>query len=357
MDIHRNNYEVYFLDYLEGRLSEQEIALLLAFLEENPDLEDELYQYENITLIEHDVNLKNKEVMFKSTDDFSSVNEQNFPEFCVAHFEKHLGPKGEQMLKDYLELNPSLIKEYNLYGKVYLEYDPSVRMPGRNQLKHITVAPIRRWLFTAAAAAAILIFALLLFPLNNRTIPLHPQTAIVNKSKHMQTPANTHPGELALTDRNIKAGTVKKYRRNAFTVTKPVDSIQILQVREDGESIRLAALAPVEVHALETGAGNMDLLPARITLQEKQGNNGQVAPEYQPLLDYALAEVRNKVNDKIPDGKENGKLSWWGIAEFGVKGFNQLTGSNLRLEKRTDSDGKEILALGAGKFALTAPLR
>ena len=357
MDIHRNNYEAYFLDYLEGRLSEQEIAVLLAFLEKNPDLEDELYQFENITLTERDINLKNKEVMFKSTDDYSSVNERNFPEFCVAHFEKQLGHKGEQLLKEYLELNPSLIKEYNLFCKVYLEDDLSIRMPGKNHLKHITVYPVRRWLLTASAAAAILIFALLLFPLKNRIIPPQLQTAAVSESKHLKTPATTHPAELEITNRNLKTATPKAPRRNAFPVTGPVDSLQILQTREDRENILLAALAPVEVHSLETAAGNRDLLPARIILQEKPENGGKVNHEYEPLLDYALAEVRNKVNYKIPAGKDNGKISWWGIAEFGVKGFNQLTGSNLRLERKTNPIGKEILALGAGKFEITAPLR
>jgi len=42
MQIDRNNYESYFLDFLEGRLSEQEIDNLLTFLRNNPDLEDRL---------------------------------------------------------------------------------------------------------------------------------------------------------------------------------------------------------------------------------------------------------------------------------------------------------------------------
>lgn len=357
MEIHRNNYEAYFLDYLEGRLSEQEIALLLAFLEKNPDLEDELYQFENITLKEHDINLKNKEVMFKSTEDYPSVNEQNFPEFCVAHFENQLGQKGEQMLKRYLELNPSLIKEYNLYGKVFLEADSAQRMPGKSQLRHITFSPARRWMLTASAVAAILLFALLLLPLRNKTITLQPQTAAVNASNQAQTPVTAPVVAQAPTVKKGNRALTKTFRKSPVVASVPADSINGPQVGEVRENILLAALAPVEVHSLGNAAGKPDLLPARIILLEKPVKGSRDNHEYEPLFDYALAEVRNKMKDRIPSGNDNGKLSWWGIAEYGVKGFNQLTGSNLRLERRTDNNGKEILALGAGKLEITAPLR
>ena len=39
MKITRDNYEAYLLDHLEGNLSEEESALLMVFLEENPDLD------------------------------------------------------------------------------------------------------------------------------------------------------------------------------------------------------------------------------------------------------------------------------------------------------------------------------
>lgn len=357
MEIHRNNYEAYFLDYLEGRLSEQEIALLLAFLEKNPDLEDELYQFENITLKESDINLKNKGVMFKSTDDYPLVNEQNFPEFCVAHFENQLGQRGEQMLKVYLESNPSLIKEYNLYSKVYLEVDPSQRMPGKNHLKHVTFSPARRWLLTASAVAAILIFALLLLPLRNKTITLQPETAAVNALNQAQTPATSPVVAQAPTTKNENTVRAKTPRKKLLIASESVDSMKVSLVKEVREDILLAAIAPVELHSLETGAGNVNLLPARLMLLQKPGNGGRDNHEYEPLFDYALAEVKNKVQETIPTRKEDGKLSWWGIAEYGVKGFNQITGSNLRLERRTDNNGKEILALGAGKLEITAPLR
>ena len=48
--ISRNNYEVFFLDYLEGKLSEEELGMLRTFLEFNPDLAVELEGMEQMRL-------------------------------------------------------------------------------------------------------------------------------------------------------------------------------------------------------------------------------------------------------------------------------------------------------------------
>ncbi|MCZ4408766.1 hypothetical protein O3Q51_08105 [Cryomorphaceae bacterium 1068] len=48
--ITRHNYEAFFLDYLEGNLSEELNTELQAFLSQNPDLASELEEFENVSL-------------------------------------------------------------------------------------------------------------------------------------------------------------------------------------------------------------------------------------------------------------------------------------------------------------------
>jgi len=50
MQINRNNYEAYFLDYRENNLSPEQVAELMIFLEQNPDLKASFEAYENIEL-------------------------------------------------------------------------------------------------------------------------------------------------------------------------------------------------------------------------------------------------------------------------------------------------------------------
>ena len=42
MKIDRNNYEQYFIDYLDGRMDTDREKILLSFLKFNPDLKKEL---------------------------------------------------------------------------------------------------------------------------------------------------------------------------------------------------------------------------------------------------------------------------------------------------------------------------
>ena len=42
MKINRNNYEAFFIDYLEGNLDEKMVDDFIEFLQQNPDLKEEL---------------------------------------------------------------------------------------------------------------------------------------------------------------------------------------------------------------------------------------------------------------------------------------------------------------------------
>lgn len=50
MKISRSNYEIFFLDYLDGTLSANRVDDFLDFLKNNPDLADELKGVSNISL-------------------------------------------------------------------------------------------------------------------------------------------------------------------------------------------------------------------------------------------------------------------------------------------------------------------
>ena len=66
MKITRDNYEPFFLDYLEGNLDENKIDQFLDFLEKNPDLKEELQLFEHVNLPEEHFDFSGKESLYKS---------------------------------------------------------------------------------------------------------------------------------------------------------------------------------------------------------------------------------------------------------------------------------------------------
>ena len=48
MKIDRNNYEAYFIDYLEGNLDETLVNDFIEFIQQNPDLKEELSLFDSV---------------------------------------------------------------------------------------------------------------------------------------------------------------------------------------------------------------------------------------------------------------------------------------------------------------------
>jgi hypothetical protein len=93
MNINRNNYEVYIIDYFDGKLDPVQTAELMYFLSQNPDLEYEFNAFENLKMPESQIKFNDKEVLKKEYADVKSVTDINFEEFCIAEIEGDLDEK------------------------------------------------------------------------------------------------------------------------------------------------------------------------------------------------------------------------------------------------------------------------
>jgi hypothetical protein len=64
MRISMNNYESYFLDYLDGNLDPELVPEFIAFLAQNPGLADELYETESC----ENISFKPETLIFEGKD-------------------------------------------------------------------------------------------------------------------------------------------------------------------------------------------------------------------------------------------------------------------------------------------------
>ena len=60
MNIHINNYEAFFIDYLEGTLSSELVQELNSFLRIHPELKVELEDFAFIPLYDNQIKFENK---------------------------------------------------------------------------------------------------------------------------------------------------------------------------------------------------------------------------------------------------------------------------------------------------------
>jgi len=95
MEINKNNYEAYFLDYWENNLQPEMVAELMIFLEGNPDLKGEFNEFENIVLVP-DESIKfqpNKELKKKEVEPVGEIQSDNYEHYMVGDLEGDLTKK------------------------------------------------------------------------------------------------------------------------------------------------------------------------------------------------------------------------------------------------------------------------
>ena len=162
MRIKRENYELFFVDYFDGNLSEELTRELFAFLEKHPDLKAEFEAFEPVALHPDKVTFPGKDHLKKpAIISVGAINESNFEDYLIAHHEGDLSETEQRELKAFLNENPSLQKEDKLFALLKLHPDKEIVFKDKDSLKKrgavLPFTRVSRWV----AAASILLLAAL----------------------------------------------------------------------------------------------------------------------------------------------------------------------------------------------------
>jgi hypothetical protein len=154
------NYEAFYLDFLEGTLSEEETALFLAFLEEHPELQ---LDDENLFAIEDDqvaLDTSFKENLKQLNFESTAITLSNVEQFLIAQTEGLLSSTKRAELNVFLSQDPSLLHAQRLYANTKLNPDLSIVFEEKSSLKQ--ARRIALWpILSMAAAASVAVFLFL----------------------------------------------------------------------------------------------------------------------------------------------------------------------------------------------------
>ncbi len=128
--INRTNYELYFLDYLDGNLNPNQKAELFEFLERHPDLNAELDEVKDMVLEKVNKPHPEKEFLYKS-----KIHQKNIDEYFIAYHERDLTPADYQEVDDFLEQHPEEYVQFKLFKKLKLIPDESIQYKSKKALK------------------------------------------------------------------------------------------------------------------------------------------------------------------------------------------------------------------------------
>ena len=190
MNINLNNYEEYFLLYIDNELSKQERNEVASFLQSHPELQEEFDSLQfTLNTPEEEISLSDKSFLLKN-EPSTFINESNYEEHLVAYHDNELNEDQKQEVKKFISQNSKHRTEFELVGKSKLVADETIVFPGKKLLyKKGKVVPMMMW--RALAAAVFVGFGLWLsISYSNRKIKT-PQVAIENNVNKTNTPIDS----------------------------------------------------------------------------------------------------------------------------------------------------------------------
>ncbi|MDG1330830.1 MAG: hypothetical protein P8P74_00760 [Crocinitomicaceae bacterium] len=148
------NYEAFYLDHLEGNLGEEDTALLLAFLEEHPDLFEEEGDFVMLDATVDAPTFDDKDSL-KIVSDEAGIVLSNVEHFLIAESEGQLPVAKQEELNAFVAQHPHLEKERKYLAAMFLKADQSIVYAEKSGLKR--KGAVIFWPYIALAAASILI--------------------------------------------------------------------------------------------------------------------------------------------------------------------------------------------------------
>ncbi len=321
MKITKDNYEIWFLDYLEERLDKAGQEEVRSFLVSHPGLAAELEDFAPMVAVGELLAFPGKEHLKRIAYQDPSILETT----VIAAMEGDLTQEETHSFEAWLEKNPAQQLLVRQIQNTRLHPNPGIIFPGRKGLKKSTAV---RFLWTRiAAVAAAIVLALLLFDQSGKrrepiaSVPL--QTA-PEQTRRLQngleatameaTPAAAKPKHSVGSSMPL---TTKKFAKHENSIVSVVPRVPIFMAKLESRSVQVTTYLGDYTEPI--------LLKSQIS--------GTFASNQIPLSDF----YRNKL-DSMKAGRPKFFFSREEVIVAGLHLFSRLPGRHLT--GKEDANGR-----------------
>ena len=336
MQIKRSNYEIWFIDWLDGKLNSIQTEYLMHFLSENPDLKEELDEINTLRLRPSEKKFLHKNRLKKSS---ANVTEWQFEYLCVAYYENDLSPEQDIELEEIVDHDQEKREVFDLFRKTKLSL-PAISYKEKKLLIKRTIGKnVIRIAIVGLSAAAITIFSIIAFNTKSNILPdKSEKTAQIIKNENKVEATDISK---KITSEDVTHVAIQSKNRFASYKKIPVSTEENLQLEKDSSS-GLPVRPPIIVEKITRST--------QITLEGNEIAGSLIALHYNAIIpqDYDNGQSRfSKFIAKAIRGKllrektpKDSPLKAYEIAEAGITGLNKLFGWEMALDERKDENGK-----------------
>lgn len=147
------NYEIFYLDYLEGRLSEEDTRMLMEFFEEHPECKLDDPDLPTLDLNE-ELTFSGKSDL-KQTDDNEAITIHNADHFMISEAEGLLSNEKKNELDRLVTTNEELTADRKRFAAVYFSPEEDMVFAHKGDLKRKKTIVLWPYVSGAVAAAVI----------------------------------------------------------------------------------------------------------------------------------------------------------------------------------------------------------
>jgi len=355
--ITRENFEVFAADFLDGKLSPEDTLLFLAFLRENPDLKELLSEIDEFSLSPGNESFAAKDTLHKNFALKTKVTAANFEEFAIASSENLLTLQQEQNLELYLTQHPEKQQDLDLFRKVHLSPDLSIRFPSRKSLYRGRKKTLLYFRNAVAVAASFLLLAGLYLLLEKPFSYKQPE----KETTIVQVPAAEIPAEEIRATTQPGISNQQEFIAQTARAGKTNGKLPVAQAKTTDkakEEIVLKEVQPIPLRPVPYSYPSLGIqtVQTESKVQPSQNLLQKSSKEYLSLPELAAVEIRKRI--KPASATDKSPITLLDIAEAGINGLGKLTGAKIRLDKKYDPDGKLIAVdFETPVFALSAPVK
>lgn len=196
MNINRHNYEEFFILYVDNELGAADQKAVEVFIQENPDLEEELVMLQQSKLIpDSHVTFGNKEMLMKAQVS-SPVNMSNYEEWLVLYIDNELNSEEKEAVEKFVSANPSVQKELELFQKTKPQAEEKIVFANKESLyrreEKVRVVSIKWWRIAAAAVLLIGFSAVGFILFNKQSKSENNEGVAITTSSKTNTPSLTN---------------------------------------------------------------------------------------------------------------------------------------------------------------------
>lgn len=324
--ITKENYEIFAVDYCDGNLSGQEEKAFLAFLEQHPEIKEEVELFfDAAPLAKPAVRFSQKnQLKQKEIKAVAAIDEENYEEYFIAALEDDLNADGRKNLSEFLRQNVHLQKEFALTQKLKIAPDKQTVFPAKAQLKH--KKPMRRYLYYGISSAAAALLILFLFRLGNP----NETSDTTDFGKEIATPSVSD--ETLENILEIEEETVAELSEDLaeyLSENQPAERSPITKSRRIVEPVSAIAMREPELIPSQQRhlAIAMPLQPEQILLRNVNIEELEMLAKGEPI-------------DSVKNTDEKNGL--WNFLTWSAKKYNQITGEQIKVVKVENGEDKTV---------------